>query len=106
MYMGIVHLKLNMDLVCSGLNYAPARLQKYVRNFDSIGVTMQELLTRHKSTVAEFLSKNYDWVITVDIILLFLSLWQVLIFFSKLCYSMPCQFEQYELSSLRALQTS
>lgn len=24
---------------------------------------LQELLTRHKSTVAEFLSKNYDWVI-------------------------------------------
>lgn len=23
---------------------------------------LQELLTRHKSTVAEFLSKNYDWV--------------------------------------------
>jgi len=25
-------------------------------------VLSQELLTRHKSTVAEFLSKNYDWV--------------------------------------------
>jgi hypothetical protein len=25
-------------------------------------VLLQELLTRHKSTVAEFLSKNYDWV--------------------------------------------
>jgi hypothetical protein len=24
----------------------------------------QELLTRHKATVAEFLSKNYDWVST------------------------------------------
>jgi len=25
-------------------------------------VLLQELLTRHKSTVAEFLSTNYDWV--------------------------------------------
>jgi hypothetical protein len=25
-------------------------------------IITQELLTRHKSTVAEFLSRNYDWV--------------------------------------------
>lgn len=25
-------------------------------------ICLQELLTRHKSTVSEFLSKNYDWV--------------------------------------------
>ena len=34
-------------------------------NFDAnVGFVamIQELLTRHKSTVAEFLSVNYDWV--------------------------------------------
>nr|XP_016506019.1 PREDICTED: putative MO25-like protein At5g47540 [Nicotiana tabacum] len=34
-------------------------------NFDiaaDAAATFKELLTRHKSTVAEFLSKNYDWV--------------------------------------------
>ncbi|XP_027172481.1 putative MO25-like protein At5g47540 [Coffea eugenioides] len=33
-------------------------------NFDiaaDAAATFKELLTRHKSTVAEFLSKNYDW---------------------------------------------
>lgn len=25
-------------------------------------ILFQELMTRHKSTVAEFLSKNYEWV--------------------------------------------
>ncbi|KAM3340470.1 hypothetical protein P3S68_030341 [Capsicum galapagoense] len=33
-------------------------------NFDIVAdaaATFKELLTRHKSTVAEFLSKNYDW---------------------------------------------
>jgi len=30
--------------------------------WDFYMVLLQELLTRHKSTVAEFLSKNYDWV--------------------------------------------
>ncbi|KAI4294745.1 hypothetical protein MLD38_040931 [Melastoma candidum] len=33
-------------------------------NFDvaaDVGATFKELMTRHKSTVAEFLTKNYDW---------------------------------------------
>lgn len=29
---------------------------------------LQELMTRHKSTVAEFLTKNYDWVSHILII--------------------------------------
>ncbi|KAI0523412.1 hypothetical protein KFK09_005807 [Dendrobium nobile] len=36
-------------------------------NFDiasDVFATFRELLTRHKSTVAEFLSKNYDWFFT------------------------------------------
>ncbi|GJY38013.1 putative MO25-like protein [Tanacetum coccineum] len=35
-------------------------------NFDiaaDAAATFKELLTRHKSTVAEFLSKNYDWLL-------------------------------------------
>ncbi|KAJ8431888.1 hypothetical protein Cgig2_001580 [Carnegiea gigantea] len=40
-------------------------------NFDvssDVAATFKELLTRHKSTVAEFLSKNYDWLLA-DILL-------------------------------------
>ncbi|XAR65744.1 hypothetical protein NMG60_11009954 [Bertholletia excelsa] len=38
-----------------------------IPNFDisaDAAATFKELLTRHKSTVAEFLSKNYDWFFT------------------------------------------
>ncbi|XP_042389644.1 putative MO25-like protein At5g47540 isoform X2 [Zingiber officinale] len=38
-----------------------------IPNFDiasDVTITFKELLTRHKSTVAEFLSKNYDWFFT------------------------------------------
>lgn len=34
---------------------------KFITNLKQY-LIFQELLTRHKSTVAEFLSKNYDWV--------------------------------------------
>lgn len=40
---------------------------------------LQELLTRHKSTVAEFLSKNYDWVMR----LFFVEVYQTLLFCSS-----------------------
>ncbi|MFQ6643918.1 hypothetical protein Gotur_017463 [Gossypium turneri] len=37
--------------------------------------TFKELLTRHKSTVAEFLSKNYDWVSVAPPLLPSFKLW-------------------------------
>lgn len=53
---------------------------------------LQELLTRHKSTVAEFLSKNYDWVS-------YLSLWLFLVTNTRRLeetYVMHTQFKVYQ----------
>lgn len=46
---------------CSILLFIIARVPPVwiLMNFHTL---LQELLTRHKSTVAEFLSKNYSWV--------------------------------------------
>lgn len=51
-------------------------LQLHQNYSDFCNISMQELLTRHKSTVADFLSKNYDWV---GLLLFFLDV-QMLVF--------------------------
>ncbi|XP_058081567.1 putative MO25-like protein At5g47540 isoform X2 [Magnolia sinica] len=58
-----------MDLLISGYVLESDHMRKFfdyiqLPNFDiasDASATFKELLTRHKSTVAEFLTKNYDW---------------------------------------------
>ncbi|RZR86830.1 hypothetical protein BHM03_00014109 [Ensete ventricosum] len=75
----------------------------------------QELMTRHKSTVAEYLSKNYEWVIDLFLLgleaffLIFLIMGKV--FLQNLiqgCYHLPITSQEGKLSShlLKWLSTS
>ncbi|KVH88671.1 Armadillo-like helical [Cynara cardunculus var. scolymus] len=58
-----------MDILATGYVLESEHMKKFfdiiqLPNFDiaaDAAATFKELLTRHKSTVAEFLSKNYDW---------------------------------------------
>ncbi|KAL2319394.1 hypothetical protein Fmac_028363 [Flemingia macrophylla] len=60
-----------MDVLISGYVLDSPHMKKFfyyiqLPNFDiaaDAATTFKELLTRHKSTVAEFLSKNYEWTI-------------------------------------------
>ncbi|XP_052182139.1 putative MO25-like protein At5g47540 isoform X2 [Diospyros lotus] len=58
-----------LDILVAGYVLESEHMKKFfdyiqLPNFDisaDAAATFKELLTRHKSTVAEFLSKNYDW---------------------------------------------
>ncbi|KHG01174.1 hypothetical protein F383_20905 [Gossypium arboreum] len=58
-----------LDILIAGYVLESQHMKKFfdyiqLPNFDiaaDAAATFKELLTRHKSTVAEFLSKNYDW---------------------------------------------
>lgn len=50
------------DIICDA-GYLPICFKFNLQTGNAYVVAIQELMTRHKSTVAEYLSKNYEWVI-------------------------------------------